>query len=132
MRGVLLPLRPSSYGRCISLLWIAGVCLAPTLVWERGYPVLAALLVVYSILCLSCRRAPQPAVLACRAGAWYLWFARSGWHPVTLGPGAVCLPWLVYLPWRAAGVGRGSLCLWPDSGAGAELRRLRRCLKLQG
>ena len=100
---------------------------------ERGYPVLALLLLPMAALCCwqTARQTLAGGLVRWERGQWYI---GGGAEPgtVTLERSSICLPWVIYLAWvDSARLARGSALLFPDSVPANDLRRLRLRLTLQ-
>ena len=100
---------------------------------ERGYSVLALLLLPVAALCCwqTARQTLAGSLLSWTRGQWFI-SRGAETTPVTLERSSTCLPWVIYLAWadleRSA---RRSALLFPDSVPAKNLRRLRVRLTLQ-
>lgn len=113
----------------LALCVLSSLCL----LYARGYPLLAALLLLpASLLLWRLRRDGMTGAIVCwKAGAWSV--EREGRRrPVHISPRSVALPWVIYLAWRepAPGAG-GDLWLFADSAPRPQLRGLRVRLTLE-
>ena len=100
---------------------------------ERGYPVLALLLLPMAALCCwqTARQTLAGGLVRWERGQWYIGGEREP-GIVTLERSSTCLPWVIYLAWvDPARLARGSALLFPDSVPVDDLRRLRVRLTLQ-
>jgi len=100
---------------------------------QRGYPLLALLLLPVATLC--CWRLGWQRLAGARIswhrGLWTLEQGASSRH-LSIDPASTCLPWVIYLAWiEPAGAGRGSVFLLPDSAPAEQLRGLRVRLRLE-
>jgi hypothetical protein len=100
---------------------------------QRGYPLLALLLLPAAILC--CRQLARQRHAGARInwhrGEWTLEQGANSSH-LNIHPGSTCLPWVVYLAWvESATARRSSVFLFPDSAPAEQLRGLRVRLALE-
>ena len=128
-----LTVKPSVLRRyCIFVLGFA-VAWANLLVFHKGYPFLALLLSLASLLLLW-RGAHDPVVGTRLKWDRGQWFFRQGDRQVLLVllPGSVRLPWLVYASFREARAKqRRKFLLFTDSASPEQLRGLRTRLILE-
>ena len=122
-----LTVRPSRQRlNFIAVLGLA-LLLANLQIYNQGYPILAVLLALASLLLLW-RAIPDPmagAILKWESGEWYL-HHRGRQTSVALLPGAVRLPWLVYAVFRESHAKqRWAFLLFADSADTDQTRRLR-------
>lgn len=113
----------------LSLLAIFGLYR----IGERGYPVLALLLLPVMALCCwqTARQTLAGSLLSWKRGQWFI-SRGAETTPVTLERSSTCLPWVIYLAWiDPARPARRSALLFPDSVPANDLRRLRVRLTLQ-
>lgn len=115
--------------RVLCLVTIAGLYR----VGQRGYPLLALMLLPVAIVC--CLHAARQTLAGCLLG-WSSgqWFIDRGAQamPVTLDRSSTCLPRVIYLAWiEPADSARRSALLFADSMSESDLRRLRVRLALQ-
>jgi len=110
------------------------VCFALYLLYARGYPVLALILLPpVSFILWRLRCEPMAGAVVCwRCGSWTVEHGAIN-RAVRLCSNSTCLPWVIYLAWRELPAGRrGSVWLFVDSAPPRQLRCLRARLSLQG
>lgn len=100
---------------------------------QRGYPLLALLLIPCGTLCCwqLARQRLAGACITWRQGEWQLEHG-GGNRAISVRGCSTSLPWLIYLAWIEMGNGRrASVFLLPDSAPAEQLRRLRVRLTLE-
>ena len=131
-RELNLKLKRSAIDGGLRFLIALALVTALVLIYQRGYPLLAAASAVYALLCLLWRRSVKLRALRCRAGQWQADLAAYGWREITFKQPVHCHAYLVLLRWQPVGSSTWHLlCLWPDSAAPEALRQLRKRLRLQ-
>lgn len=124
----------SRYRRFLHGAFCLCTCFALYLLYARGYPVLAlVLLPPVSLILWRLRREPMAGAVVCwRCGNWTVEHGALS-QAVCIRPNSSCLPWVIYLAWRELPAGhRGSVWLFADSAPPGQLRSLRARLALQG
>ena len=122
-----LTVNTSLHRQLFVLFMAAAVGLANLQVYLKGYPVLCVVLSLASVVLLwkSWRDPMRGAVLKWEDGEWFL---RLGGRQtsVLLLPGAVRLPWVIYLAFRETHARqRWAIWLFADSVDVEQMRRLR-------
>ncbi len=100
---------------------------------QRGYPLLALLLLPPAALCCwqLARQRLTGARICWHRGEWILEQGASC-RPISIHRSSTCLPWVIYLAWIESANGRGgSVFLFPDSAPVEQLRCLRVRLTLE-
>ena len=109
-------------------------CYALFLLYVRGYPALAFLLLppVSLLLWQLHGQAMVGAVICWRSGNWTVQHCAIN-RAVRVRASSTCLPWVIYLAWQELPAGRpGAVWLFADSAPPQQLRCLRARLALQG
>ena len=107
-------------------------CYALFLLYARGYPALAVLLLPPAILLLWQLHGQSMvgAVICWHSGTWTVQHGAIN-RAVSVRPCSTCLPWVIYLAWQELPAGRrGSVWLFVDSAPPGQLRCLRARLVL--